>query len=71
MCGNTGKTGEKAKPGTRISFGDGTSGRRRVVDVVEEGNRLITLSIRESLRGDFNQLGPDAASSIYYPPAGR
>ncbi len=34
------KPGKKAKPGTRISFGDGLL-VGEVVDVVEEGNRLI------------------------------
>ena len=34
------KPGKKARPGTRIVFGDGCL-RAEVVDVVEEGNRLI------------------------------
>ena len=34
------KPGKKAKPGTRISFGDGLL-TGEVIDVVEEGNRLI------------------------------
>lgn len=34
------KTGEKAKPGTKLVFGDGLL-TAEVVDVVEEGNRLI------------------------------
>ena len=34
------KPGKKAKPGTRISFGDGLL-TGEVMDVVEDGNRLI------------------------------
>lgn len=34
------KPGKKAKPGTRLSFGDGLL-RAEVLEVVEEGNRLI------------------------------
>ena len=34
------KPGRKAKPGTRISFGDGLL-KGEVIDVVDEGNRLI------------------------------
>ena len=34
------KPGRKAKPGTRISFGDGLL-VGEVVDIVDEGNRLI------------------------------
>ena len=34
------KPGKKAKPGTKISFGDGIL-TGEVIDIVEEGNRLI------------------------------
>ncbi len=34
------KPGKKARPGTRLVFGDGAL-RARVLDIVEEGNRLI------------------------------
>lgn len=34
------KPGKKAKPGTRLTFGDGSL-KAEVLDVVEEGNRLI------------------------------
>ena len=34
------KPGKKARPGTRLSFGDGLL-HGEVLDVVEEGNRLI------------------------------
>ena len=37
------KPGKKAKIGTRISFGDGLL-MGEVVDIVEEGNRLIQFS---------------------------
>ena len=37
------KPGRKAKPGTRILFGDGCL-QAEVLDVVEEGNRLIRFS---------------------------
>ena len=42
------KPGKKAKPGTRIVFGDGLL-IGEVIDVVEEGNRLIQFDVR----GDF------------------
>ena len=34
------RPGKKAKPGTRLTFGDGRL-KAEVIDVVEEGNRLI------------------------------
>mgnify|MGYP000313877232 CR=1 FL=1 len=37
------KPGKKAKPGTKISFGDGLL-IGEVIDIVEEGNRLIRFS---------------------------
>lgn len=43
------KPGRKAKPGTRISFGDGLL-TGEVVDIVDEGNRLILLSMKGSLK---------------------
>lgn len=54
--GNTGKTGEKAKPGTRISFGDGLL-VGEVVDVVEEGNRLIHFEYKGIFEEILDQLG--------------
>ena len=41
------KPGKKAKTGYRRScFGEGLSNRRTVIDVVEEGNRLIQFHLR-------------------------
>ena len=54
--GNTGKTGEKSKPGTRISFGDGLL-VGEVVDVVEEGNRLIHFEYKGIFEEILDQLG--------------
>ena len=42
------KPGKKAKPGTKIVFGDGLL-VGEVVDIVEEGNRLIQFTYE----GDF------------------
>ena len=43
------KPGKKAKVGTRISFGDGLL-VGEVVDIVEEGNRLIHFEYEVSLK---------------------
>ena len=51
------KPGRKAKPGTRISFGDGLL----VGEVVDIGD----------LRGDPGPAGADAASALHYPSAER
>lgn len=43
------KPGKKAKPGTRIIFGDGLL-IGEVIDVVDDGNRLIQFSYEGILR---------------------
>lgn len=50
------KPGKKAKPGTRISFGDGLL-TGEVVDVVEEGNRLIRFTYDGIFEEILDQLG--------------
>ncbi|MDO5410082.1 MAG: tRNA preQ1(34) S-adenosylmethionine ribosyltransferase-isomerase QueA [Lachnospiraceae bacterium] len=56
------KPGKKAKPGTVISFGDGLL-TGEVVDVVEEGNRLI----RFHYTGIFNEI-LDQLGQVPLPP---
>ena len=57
------KPGKKAKPGTVICFGDGLL-KGTVIDVVEEGNRLIQFSYD----GIFEEI-LDASAAVHYAPA--
>lgn len=50
------KPGKKAKPGTKISFGDGLL-TGEVLEVVEEGNRLIQFSYEGIFEEILDQLG--------------
>lgn len=50
------KPGKKAKPGTVISFGDGLL-KGTILDVVEEGNRLIQFSYQGIFEEILDQLG--------------
>ena len=50
------KPGKKAKPGTRISFGNGLM-TGEVIDVVEEGNRLIKFTYDGIFEEILDQLG--------------
>lgn len=50
------KPGRKAKPGTRISFGDGLL-VGEVVDIVDEGNRLIRFKYEGIFEEILDQLG--------------
>lgn len=50
------KPGRKAKPGTRISFGDGLL-VGEVVDIVDEGNRLIHFEYKGIFEEILDQLG--------------
>ena len=50
------RPGKKAKPGTVISFGDGLL-KGTVVDVVEDGNRLIQFSYEGIFEEILDQLG--------------
>ena len=50
------KPGRKAKPGTRISFGDGLL-TGEVVDIVDEGNRLIHFEYEGIFEEILDQLG--------------
>lgn len=50
------KPGKKAKPGTRISFGEGLL-EGEVMDVVEEGNRLIRFTYEGIFEEILDQLG--------------
>ena len=53
------KPGKKAKPGTKISFGDGLL-IGEVIDIVEEGNRLIRFSY-EGIFEEILDLAPESA----------
>ncbi len=50
------KPGRKARPGTKISFGDGLL-TGEVVDIVEEGNRLIRFSYEGIFEEILDRLG--------------
>ncbi len=50
------KPGKKAKPGTKISFGDGLL-MAEVLDIVEEGNRLIQFSYEGIFEEILDKLG--------------
>lgn len=50
------KPGKKAKPGTKIVFGNGIL-RAEVVDVVEDGNRLLQFSYEGIFEEILDQLG--------------
>ncbi|OUP49883.1 tRNA preQ1(34) S-adenosylmethionine ribosyltransferase-isomerase QueA [Lachnoclostridium sp. An181] len=50
------KPGKKAKPGTKISFGDGLL-MAEVLDIVEEGNRLIRFSYEGIFEEILDKLG--------------
>ncbi len=50
------KPGKKARPGTRIVFGDGCL-RAEIVDVVEEGNRLIRFTYEGIFEEVLDRLG--------------
>ena len=50
------KPGKKAKPGTKIIFGDGLL-TGEVIDVVEEGNRLIQFSYEGIFEEILDRLG--------------
>ena len=50
------KPGKKAKPGTKISFGDGLL-VGEVIDVVEDGNRLIQFTYEGIFEEILDQLG--------------
>ncbi len=50
------RPGKKAKPGTRLVFGDGLL-KAEVIDVVEEGNRMIRFSYNGIFEEILDQLG--------------
>lgn len=50
------KPGKKAKPGTRLSFGDGLL-KGEVLEVVEEGNRLVRFSYEGIFEEVLDRLG--------------
>ncbi len=50
------KPGKKARPGTKLVFGDGSL-RAEVTDVVEEGNRLIRFSYEGIFEEALDRLG--------------
>lgn len=50
------KPGKKAKPGTKISFGEGLL-VGEVIDIVEEGNRLVKFSYEGIFEEILDQLG--------------
>ena len=54
--GDAGEAWEKAKPGAKISFGEGLL-VGEVIDVVEEGNRLVKFSYEGIFEEILDQLG--------------
>ena len=62
------KPGRKAKAGTRISFGDGLL-TGEVVDIVDEGNRLIHFEYEGIFEEILDQLGQMPAASVYHASA--
>ena len=60
------KPGKKAKVGTRISFGDGLL-VGEVIDIVEEGNRLIRFEYEGIFEEILDKLGEMPSASLYYP----
>ena len=54
--GDSCKTGKKAKPGTKIIFGDGIL-TGEVIDVVDDGNRLIQFSYDGIFEEILDKLG--------------
>ena len=50
------RPGKKAKPGTRLTFGDGRL-KAEVIDVVEEGNRLIHFEYEGIFEEILDQFG--------------
>ena len=62
------KPGKKCKVGTKISFGDGLL-TGEVIDIVEEGNRLIQFHYDGIFVGDFRPAWTDAAAALYHTPA--
>ena len=62
------KPGKKAKIGTRISFGDGLL-MGEVVDIVEEGNRLIQFSYDGIFEEILDKLGQMPLPALHYTPA--
>ena len=62
------KPGKKAKPGTKISFGGGLL-TGEVMDVVEEGNRLIRFSYEGIFEEILDQLGQMPLPRSHHPSA--
>ena len=60
------KPGKKARPGARISFGDGLL-VGEVMDVVEEGNRLIHFEYEGIFEEILDQLGPVSYTQLTLP----
>lgn len=50
------KPGKKAKPGTRFIFGDGLL-TAEVVDVIEDGNRIVELTSEENIYSTLDKIG--------------
>ena len=61
------KPGKKARPGARISFGDGLL-VGEVMDVVEEGNRLIHFEYEGIFEEILDQLGQIRAKGVEIAP---
>lgn len=50
------KPGRKAKIGTRFTFGDGLM-KAEVVDVIEDGNRIVKLSCEDNIYATLDRIG--------------
>ena len=62
------KPGKKAKIGTKISFGEGLL-IGEVVDIVEEGNRLIQFTYEGIFEEILDKLGQMPLPRLYHPSA--
>ncbi len=64
----SGQARQKARPGAVITFGDGRL-NGTILDVVEEGNRLIQFSYEGIFEEILGALGENASAAVHYAPA--
>lgn len=62
------KPGKKCRPGAVLEFGDGLL-KGTVLDVVDEGNRLIQFSYDGIFEEILDQLGQMPPAALHYPSA--
>ena len=59
------KPGKKARPGAKITFGNGIL-KGEIIDVVDEGNRLIQFHYEGIFEEILDRAGGDAAAAVYH-----